>query len=320
MTGPAAAPAMSPTCYADAAAFAPARIVAHSQIADNTWRLRLDCPAIASATIPGQFAMIRIPRRSDPLLARPLAVYDTFPDDDGRGQGTPRYADFIYAVHGRFTTALREIPVGHELVAWGPLGNGFQIPQVDHLVLVAGGIGQTALLGLGRERLGRAVYGPASRPAPPRSSRVTCCWGARHAGLFGGIDDYRAAGIEVHQATLDGSAGQRGTVVDLLDSLFGPAGRPGNTQTAARTAVGSEPNAIRRLHVACCGPDPMMAAVARWSADRHIPCDVSLEAPMACGIGICFTCVARVRDGSGGWDYRRTCIEGPVFDATRIEW
>jgi dihydroorotate dehydrogenase electron transfer subunit len=322
----AAAPATSQPCYADAAAFTSARIVAHSRIADNTWRLRLDCPAIASTAIPGQFAMIRIPHRSDPLLARPLAVYDTFSDDaPGQGRASPRrYADFIYAVHGRFTTALREIPVGQELIAWGPLGNGFQIPAVDHLVLVAGGIGQTALLGLGRERLGKTTYGPASRPQPTRCSRVTCCWGARHAGLFGGIEDYRAAGIDVHQATLDGSAGLRGTVVDLLDSLFGPAalGQTGSgfgpADPATHRAAG--PADSRSLHVACCGPDPMMAAVARWSSARQIPCDVSLEAPMACGIGICFTCVARVRDGSGGWDYRRTCIEGPVFDATRIEW
>ncbi len=297
-------------CYADAASYSPARIVAHTKIADNTWRLRLDCPAIASTAIPGQFAMVRIPHRSDPLLARPLAVYDTFADASGEAGEAPlrRYADFIYAVHGRFTTALREVPVGHELIAWGPLGNGFQIPAVEHLVLVAGGIGQTALLGLGRERLGQAAYGPASRLQPPRSGRVTCCWGARHAGLFGGIEDYRSAGIDVHQATLDGSAGLRGTVVDLLDSLFD---QPGAVPPAAHT---------RRLHIACCGPDPMMAAVARWAAARQISCDVSLEAPMACGIGICFTCVARVRDDSGSWDYRRTCIEGPVFDATRIEW
>ena len=147
-------------------------------------------------------------------------------------------------------------------------------------------------------------------------SRVTCCWGARHAGLFGGVEDYRAAGIEVHQATLDGSVGLRGTVVDLLDSLFGPAGVPG--ADAARTTA--DPSARRRMHVACCGPDPMMAAVARWTAARGMTCDVSLEAPMACGIGICFTCVARVRDDHGGWDYRRTCIEGPIFDASRIEW
>ena len=306
--------AQSTPCYADAAAFATARIVANTQIADNTWRLRLDCPAIAAAAIPGQFAMVRIPGRSDPLLARPLAVYDTFSDEAGsRSVGPPhRCADFIYAVHGRFTTALREMPAGQELVIWGPLGNGFQIPAVDHLVLVAGGIGQTALLGLGRERLGQKSYGPSARVPPPRAGRVTCCWGARNARLFGGIDDYRAAGIEVHQATLDGSAGLRGTVVDLLDSLFGSAG------TVSPPAAGN--TAPRRMHIACCGPDPMMAAVARWSADRHISCDVSLEAPMACGVGICFTCVARVRDTAGGWDYRRTCIEGPVFDATRIEW
>ena len=65
----------------------------------------------------------------------------------------------------------------------------------------------------------------------------------------------------------------------------------------------------------------MMAAASRWTAQRGIPCHVSLEAPMACGIGICFTCVARVRDSANeGWDYRRTCVEGPVFDAASIVW
>jgi dihydroorotate dehydrogenase electron transfer subunit len=121
--------------------------------------------------------------------------------------------------------------------------------------------------------------------------------------MFGDVDDFRAAGIDVHLATLDGSTGQRGTVVDLLDTLPGLADRSGET------------------HVACCGPEAMMAAVSRWAADRRIGCHVSLEAPMACGIGICFTCVARVRDvATEPWDYRRTCIEGPVFDARRIAW
>jgi dihydroorotate dehydrogenase electron transfer subunit len=105
----------------------------------------------------------------------------------------------------------------------------------------------------------------------------------------------------VHLATLDGSAGHRGTVVDLLDRLF-------------TEGLGAAP-----AHVACCGPEPMMAAVGRWAEARGLECDVSLEAPMACGVGICFTCVARVRDGAG-WDYRRTCVEGPVFDARRIVW
>ena len=64
----------------------------------------------------------------------------------------------------------------------------------------------------------------------------------------------------------------------------------------------------------------MMEAVAKLTAVRGVDCQVSLETPMACGIGICFSCVARVRDSSGDWDYRRTCVEGPVFDAQRIVW
>lgn len=277
-------------CYADTASYTTARIVAHARVAERTYRLRLDCPEVAGRALPGQFAMIRIPHRSDPLLARPLAVYDT--------HAGGRHADFLYLVHGKFTTALKDLPVGEELVVWGPLGNGFDPPAVDHLVLVAGGIGQTAVLALGRERLGNACYGSPVRKAPP-AKRVTLCWGARHQGMFGDVDDFRRAGIDVHLATLDGSAGRKGTVVDLLGDV----------------ARGNE-----SMRIACCGPEPMMEAVTNWARGHGVPCDVSLEAPMACGIGICFTCVAKVRDASGGWDYRRTCIEGPVFDGTMIEW
>lgn len=280
-------------CHADDACHARCPIVAHEQVADRTWRIRIRCPEIATRAIPGQFAMLRIPGRADPLLARPLAVYDVTTEPGGGG-----CVDFIYLVHGKFTTALTDLRPGDDLVAWGPLGNGFDLPATDHLVLVAGGIGQTALLALGRERLGRGRYGAADRGVPP-ARRVTLCWGARHAGMFGAVDDFRRSGCDVELATLDGSAGIRGTVVDLLDARF--------------------PDATG-IVVACCGPEPMMEAVAGWTERRRVPCQVSLEAPMACGIGICFTCVARVRDGSGGWDYRRTCIEGPVFDAPAIVW
>ena len=293
MTQPTAAAA---GCQADVPCHRPATIVAHERVADHTWRIRLDCPEIAGHATPGQFAMLRIPGRSDPLLARPLAVYDVFAVD-----GRPRHVDFIYLVHGRFTTALTSLRPGDELAIWGPLGNGFRLPPVDHLVLVAGGIGQTALLALARERLGGARYGSGSHASAP-ARRVTFCWGARHAGMFADVDDFRAAGCNVHLATLDGSTGTRGTIIDLLDARF----------TADLDAA--------TTHVACCGPEPMMAAVARWSADRGVPCAVSLETPMACGIGICFTCVAPIRDADGGWDYLRTCVEGPIFDAATVVW
>jgi len=285
-------------CHADEACHERVPIVDHRPIAEGIWRIRVEAAALAAAALPGQFAMVRIPGRTDPLLARPLAVYDVFPGPDGR----PRYADFVYAVHGRFTSALAGIPAGEELVVWGPLGNGFSLPPVEHLVLVAGGIGQTALLALARERAGRACYGRSAR-SPATARRITFCWGGRTAAVFGDLDDFRAAGCEIHLATLDGSTGLAGTVVDLLDHLA----------AAGRLGSGS-------MQVAACGPEPMMAAVARWTAGRQIPCAVSLETPMACGIGICFTCVAPIREPAGGWDYRRTCIEGPVFDAAAVVW
>ena len=271
-------------------------IVSHRQTAANTYRLRVECPGIAASAVAGQFAMLRIADRVDPLLGRPLAFYDTYrsaDDDTPQGERSERrFADFVYVAHGRFTTALKSLGPGERMTLWGPLGNGYSdVPTTGHLLLVAGGIGQTALLTLGRDR---AAAG----------ERVTFCWGASRGAAFGDIDDFRRAGLDVHLATLDGSAGQRGTVIDLLDSLFSPSA--GET-TAPR-------------HVACCGPDGMMAAVSRWSEGRGLGCHVSLEAPMACGIGICFTCVARVKDDEGGWDYKRTCIEGPVFAATRIDW
>lgn len=290
------ATARATACSTDSPRHARASVVSHEQVADATWRIRLDCPSIAAAAVPGQFAMLRLPDRHDPLLARPLAVYDTFPAD-----GVPRFVDFIYLVHGRFTRALQGSRPGDSLAVWGPLGNGFRPAAADHLLLVAGGIGQTALLALAREGLGRARYGTPPRDAG-RVGRVTFCWGARHAGMFAAVDDFRAAGCDVHLATLDGSTGTRGTVVDLLEQRF-PAAGPG---------VGPA--------VACCGPEPMMAAVAGWAAARELECEVSLETPMACGVGICFTCVARIRDAAGDWDYRRTCVEGPVFDARDVVW
>jgi dihydroorotate dehydrogenase electron transfer subunit len=291
-------PLPSGPCHADHGRYERVPIVDHRLIAVGTWRLRMESPAIAASVVPGQFAMIRLPGRTDPLLGRPLAIYDVFPGRDGAA----RYVDFIYAVHGRFTTALAGRPAGEEVIVWGPLGNGFAIPAVAHLVLVAGGIGQTALLALARERAGLARYGAPLRSSP-LAERITFCWGARTASLFGDLDDFRATGPDVNLATLDGSVGLRGTVVDLLDRMVSD-GRLGLTG----------------VHVVTCGPEPMMAAVARWAAARGMACTVSLETPMACGIGICFTCVAPIRDAAGGWDYRRTCIEGPVFDAATVAW
>jgi dihydroorotate dehydrogenase electron transfer subunit len=64
----------------------------------------------------------------------------------------------------------------------------------------------------------------------------------------------------------------------------------------------------------------MMEAVSHIAQRTGVPCQVSLETPMACGVGICFSCVARIRDDQDGWDYKRTCVEGPIFASEKILW
>lgn len=282
-------------CFADQAWHGTVTIVENVRLARDTYRVRVTCPEIARRIVPGQFVMLRIAGTNDPLLGRPLALYDTFVDSAGRSVGL----DLVYLVIGKMTARLAEMPVGGKLEIWGPLGNGFPPQPVEHLVMVAGGIGQTPFLGLGREYLGRGTYGEPPRQVP-RARRVTLCYGARSSDLLAGIDDFQRHGIEVHVSTDDGTSGHAGFVTELLEQVLDEVTAP--------------------CHVVCCGPEPMMASVAAIAACRGVPCQVSLETPMACGLGICFSCVARVREASGEWDYRRTCVEGPVFDAAKIDF
>jgi dihydroorotate dehydrogenase electron transfer subunit len=227
-------------------------------------------------------------------LGRPLALYDTVLDAAGAARGI----DIVYLVVGKMTAMLAQALPGQLLDVWGPLGNGFDPRPAEHLVMVAGGIGQTPFLAVAREYLGLRSYGTSDRSAA-RANRLTLCYGVRNRELLAGVEDFEELGVEINVSTDDGTAGRRGLVTELLDDVL--ASSPG-------------------CHVVCCGPEPMMEAVAYVTARAGVPCQVSLETPMACGIGICYSCVTRVRQPDGGWDYRRTCVEGPVFEAGQIVW
>ena len=289
----AAAGAAHAAHYADWARFATVTVGENVRIARDTFRLRFDCPRIAERIVPGQFVMLRLAGADDPLLGRPLALYDTVLDDVGRPVGL----DVVYLVVGKLTRRLAGIAPGQRLEVWGPLGNGFPPQPAEHLLMVAGGIGQTPFLALAQEYLGRRRYGAAPREVA-RSAKVTLCYGARNRDYLAGIEDFRRLGVSVRISTDDGSAGHHGLVTDVL------------RQTLSQGKDG--------CRVVCCGPERMMEAVAKITREAEVPCQLSLETPMACGIGICFSCVAKVREPSGGWDYRRTCVEGPVFDAASI--
>jgi dihydroorotate dehydrogenase electron transfer subunit len=297
--------------YADRAGQYRAPIVENLQLARDTWRMRLACPEIARRFVPGQFVMVRLAGLNNPLLGRPMALYDTVLD----AAGQPEAIDIVYLVLGKMTRRLARYGPGDQIDIWGPLGNGFPPRPTEHLIMVAGGIGQTPFLALGQEYLGRRTYGDPPRQMPP-AKRVTLCYGVRTAALAAGVDDFRAAGFEVRLSSDDGTLGHHGLVTEVLRKVLAETNqRAPNSRDAQFTRRGEH----RRL-VACCGPEPMMEAVAEICHDDAVSCLASLETPMACGIGICFSCVAKVRQPDGGWDYKRTCVEGPVFDAEQIVW
>jgi dihydroorotate dehydrogenase electron transfer subunit len=284
----------APACSAHSPLFhGPAAVVFNRQLARRTFLIRLEAPRLARAIRPGQFLMLRLTGGSDPLLGRPFALYDTVLD----GHGEPVAIDVVYLIVGKLTGLLTHLRAGDLVEVWGPLGNGF--PDLDgqeHVGLVAGGIGQTPFLAHVRDLLGTRAYG--GRPARRQCERVSLFYGVRTAGLAAGVDDFRAAGAEVHLASDDGSIGFRGFVTPLVEERLGEGG----------------PH-----HLVGCGPEPMLHALAEMAQRRSLPCHLSLETPMACGIGICFSCVTPIRTPDG-WDYRRVCVEGPVFDAKALVW
>jgi dihydroorotate dehydrogenase electron transfer subunit len=288
--------ALSAAFYADGAKQHRATIIQNEQLARDTYRVRLDCPDLAAGIVPGQFVMLRLPHDNDPLLGRPFALYDTVIDSAGKPVGV----DVVYLVVGKMTSQLTDCRPGDELDVWGPLGNGFSAAPVEHLIMVAGGIGQTPFLALGREFLGGRRYGRGHRIVPP-AKKVTMCYGVRNKELLAGVEDFQFCGIDLKVSSDDGSAGHHGLVTELLESVLAE-------------------NAASSCRIACCGPERMMEAVAGIARVKDVPCEVSLETPMACGIGICFSCVVKTEQPDGDWDYKRTCVDGPVFDSRKIVW
>jgi dihydroorotate dehydrogenase electron transfer subunit len=281
--------------YADRVWQGTVSVVENVPLARDTYRIRLDCPVLARRIVPGQFLMVRLAGVNDPLLGRPLALYDVAAD----AAGQPAAVDIVYLTVGKMTRRLAALSAGAKLEVWGPLGNGFPPTPGEHLLMVAGGIGQTPFLALAQECLGLRSYGDPPRQFP-RAGKVTLCYGCRSGQYLAGVEDFQRAGVDVRLSTEDGSAGQRGLVTDLIGPVVEQSKLP--------------------CRIVACGPEAMLAAVAKLAERLRLPCQVSLETPMACGIGICFSCVAKVRDESGQWDYRRTCVEGPVFDARDIEF
>jgi dihydroorotate dehydrogenase electron transfer subunit len=240
-------------------------------------------PGIAEAARPGQFVAVAVGgAQSSMLLRRAFSIYAT--SERGVYGGT---VEFVFAVHGKGTEWLSRVRQGDSLDVVGPLGRAFKLPaEPCTATLVGGGYGTAPLFGL-------------AETLRARGCRVDFVVGAAsQERLFGALDAKRISSSVVF-TTDDGSYGERGWVSDVL------------------------PDVIERTRsdvVYACGPMGMLRAVAAIAAEHGITSQVAVEEAMACGIGVCMTCVLPVRGTDGITRMVRSCVDGPVFMGDALRW
>jgi dihydroorotate dehydrogenase electron transfer subunit len=191
----------------------------------------------------------------------------------------------LYKNVGKGTDVLSRMRVGEELSIIAPLGNGFTVPKPGGEIplLVAGGYGMAAMFLLAQRSPQKGVVFVGGR----RRVDILC------------ERDFAAIGWEVRVATEDGSHGEKGFVtVPLLVELQ---------------------KKLPHRKVFACGPTPMLKAVGKIAEEFNLSCELSMDEHMCCGVGTCLTCVTPIKTGDG-WEYQRTCTEGPVFDSRQILW
>ena len=264
-----------------------APVLSNADLGSGNWLLEFEAQGASATMRPGQFFMIGVPG-SDVLLRRPFSVCGlpgTFTN------GRAGAVQVLYRVYGRGTKLLASLGTGATLHVLGPLGQGFVAPDRRDatIVLVAGGIGCAPF--------------PAFLAELERDGRrASMIFGARSAGELPLLDWFRSRCDEVFVTTDDGSLGTAGLVTGPLGAMLRGPDR-------------------ERLHLYVCGPSPMLKAVAGQALAAGVVCDLALEAPMACGFGVCLGCVVPTRASPDGpVTYERVCVEGPVMRAERMAW
>jgi dihydroorotate dehydrogenase electron transfer subunit len=251
-------------------------IISSSEVMPTTYLIRLEAPGIITGARPGQFVMVRC--GEDTVLPRPLSIHRL----DGNN------LMLLFSVVGKGTGWLSQRKKGEALNIFGPLGNGFHMKQdTRNVLIVAGGIGIAPLCFLADESLKAGI-------------KVTLINGAKTADCLlpistpqklydGGL---KPASINVVNATEDGSEGFKGMATDLI-----PAYLEGIDQIFA------------------CGPVDMYHTMAQIPALKGKSVQISLEIMMGCGVGVCYGCTIRTKQG-----IKQVCQDGPVFEMGEFEF
>lgn len=242
--------------------------------------LTFAAPEIAERTEPGQFAAFAVGGDTSAHLLRRSIAIAGASGDA---------VTVVVAPHGPGSTWLAGLQVGDTVDVVGPLGRPYPMPaEGSPVLLVGGGYGAAALVGL------------AARLSASGSPVIAVC-GAASADRLSSVDELGRLG-EVIVTTDDGSAGRQGWVTDVMAELL-RSGAP------ARVGV-----------VYACGPMAMLRAVAEAATAAGLPSYVAVEESMACGVGVCMTCVLPVVGDDGRTRFSRSCTEGPVFGGDRVRF
>lgn len=248
-------------------------IIKNIQIKTKVFELVLHAPEIAQLAKPGQFIEIKVYDKSV-LLRRPMSIMDANPET---GE-----IKIWYRVVGSGTLSLSMTEPRRKLDIIGPLGNMFYLkPETKTIALVGGGCGVAPL-----------VYFSKSIHSSSPNTKIYVIIGARTKEFILGGEEFKKYCAQVMVSTNDGSFGTKGFPTDILKNIL-------------------EKETIDE--VATCGPTPMMMGVAKLCQDKNILCLVSMESPMACGLGACYGCVVKTKIG-----YRRVCKEGPIFKGSEV--
>lgn len=290
-----------------------AKILLKEEVVPNIFLIKLLAPLIAQEAIPGQFMHIKCSQDYYPLLRRPISIHRI---DKEKGE-----IFILFQVVGEGSKLLSQKAIGDELDILGPLGNGFNIyPQSQKIMIVGGGIGVASLLALAEESI-------------RQGKEVRVLIGALKRELVLGEESFRSLGAKVDIITDDGSYKHKGLITNLLEEDIQEGWLPDQIFT--------------------CGPKPMLRKIAEIASKANIDGQVSLEEHMGCGIGACLGCVCKIktnlsaclpergpvcRAGTGRrsqsgnaqaeeknnnkeeYDYKRVCVDGPVFKANEVIW
>ena len=301
-----------------------ATVRANVQIGACFWRMDLrfegDGAQAFARFRAGQFLQIDVADVSLPPLAKiPAALRDVahrkvllrrpFSFAEVTPKGDTTAAELLDCVVGPASLRMTTLTRGNAVTIIGPLGNGFWVPEGKRTALLAvGGMGIPPIRCLAK-----------SLTADHAGVETFAFVGAKTVGalpLEGRLDDvsqqlgfcvpaFAKFGIPSVLATDDGSAGTQGLVTDFLAQwLDENHDRPQNETI-----------------IYACGPEPMLAAVAKMATERNIDCQVSMERRMACGIGLCQSCAIECKaEGSAETVYKLCCQDGPVFEAKDVIW